>query len=138
LQVGAILSPSQEVLVQFRLLAVSLAAAIVAVGCKDATAPAPTLSGPWRGALSSSSLRISLTQSGSQVAGNGSVTIGATSYALTIEGNIHSRRFSLSFDNPTLEPFIFTGDLSADGMWLEGQVNGSGFVAQPVTLVRDD
>lgn len=104
--------------------------------CSDSTAPLPTLDGSWQGLLSISTVTASLSQAGTAITGNASVVFGASSYAMTITGNFNRPTFSVTFDNPTLEPFVFSGELSDDGDRLVGVANGSGFVNTPLTLTR--
>jgi hypothetical protein len=109
------------------------------VGCGGAgTEPKPTIAGTWTGnvitANSSSSVTLTLQQSGTSLTGNGA-WIGTTgTAALTVSGTFTAPSMSLTIGSPVYDPINFPGTIS--GRMMTGTMNGSGFVNTSVTLTR--
>jgi hypothetical protein len=117
-----------------RFLAIALVAMLVGCG-GDSTEPTLTLTGTWSGALDVSTLRLQLTQSGTDVTGSGSATAGTTSIPLTIAGTVsNGTSFALTASSSGFSAMNFSGTFGKSTM--TGTVNGSGFTNSAVTLTR--
>jgi hypothetical protein len=117
-----------------RFLAAALIAAIVACG-GDSTEPKVSLTGTWVGSLEGSTLNLALSQSGTDVTGNGAVTAGTTSVPLTVAGTVsNTTSFALTVSSAGFSPLNFSGTFGQTTM--TGTVNGSGFTNAAVTLTK--
>lgn len=117
-----------------RFLAVALTALLAACG-GDSGEPRLSLTGTWAGSLEASTMRLTLTQSGTDVTGNGTVTAGTTSIPLTAVGTVSDgSSFALTVSSSGFSPLNFSGTFGKTTM--TGTVNGSGFTNAAVTLSR--
>jgi hypothetical protein len=110
--------------------------AVVAVlGCGgDSNGPKQTLTGTWRGPVSTATVTLNLTQNGRDVTGNGTIVGGTESAALTVTGTSNLPTFSLTISASGFESMNFSGTLGTNQ--LAGTLNGSGFVNAAVTLTK--
>lgn len=100
----------------------------------DSTEPKATLTGTWRGSLEAATVQLSLTQSGTDVTGSGTITAGTTSLPVTVAGTANRPSFSLTISASGFSPINFAG--TSGTTTLTGTVNGSGYTNAAVTLTK--
>jgi hypothetical protein len=117
-----------------RLLGIVLIAALAACG-GDPSEPKLTLSGTWAGLLEASTIRLTLSQAGTDVTGAGTVVAGTTSIPLMAVGTVSKgSSFALTVSSPGFSPLNFSGTFGKTTM--TGTINGSGFTNAAVTLTK--
>jgi hypothetical protein len=127
-----------------RVIVILLFATVVIMGCGDDDSPTtpanPTMDGTWQGTIRGGVALYSLenlSQSGNNVTGtvivisNTGVVFGPGS----VSGTNTYPDVSLSLSIPGYQAMTFTGSFSDDNT-VAGVLNGSGFVNEPLTLVR--
>jgi hypothetical protein len=127
----------------FRLLFIVFFAAVVIMGCGDDDNPTtptnPTLDGTWQGTIRGGIAVVSsdLSQSENSVTGTVTVTsvLGEVFGPGTVNGTNTYPNVSLTLSIPGYQVMTFTGSFSDDNT-VSGVLNGSGFVDEPLTLVR--
>ena len=115
-----------------RLLAV-LAFATLA-GCSDPLRE-NTVTGTWRGSSASQSFILVMQQSGSAVAGSGTVTSTAGTRNLSISANYQQPAFSGTLIPDGGQPITLVG--TTEGNVLIGTLTGGGFTGEGIALSRD-
>lgn len=109
-------------------------AVLTAGGCRDSTAPEPTIAGAWSGSGGGISMSMSLTESAHAVTGNGSMSGPDGALAMTVTGTFTNPNFSLTVTAQGYENMNFAGTLSGNSA--TGVMNGSGFNQVGMTLTR--
>ncbi len=121
------------------LIALAAVFTLAAVGCssKDSTGPkAPSLTGTWTGVLAGIDVAMTLTEgSGGSVTGTASLTNGSSVLGLAVAGSHKDPSVTLSMTAPGFQPAIYSATM-ADANDVRGEVNGSGFALDSLTLVR--
>lgn len=115
-----------------RLLAV-LALATLA-GCSDPLRE-NTVTGTWRGSSTSQSFILVMQQSGTAVAGNGTITSTTGTRNLSISANYQQPSFSGTLIPDGAQPITLIG--TTEGNTLVGTLSGGGFSGEGIALVRD-
>lgn len=107
--------------------------ALLAACGGDSNAPEQTMTGTWRGTVSSATMTLSLSQSGRDVTGNGTL-IGASTVALTVSGTATLPAFSMTLASGGFQSINFAGQMGTKT--LTGTLNGSGFTNDAVTFTK--
>jgi hypothetical protein len=115
-----------------RLLAVVAFASLAA--CSDPLVE-NTVTGTWRGSSTGSSFILVMQQSGSAVAGTGTITSATGSRNLSISGNFQQPAFTGTLLPTGSQPITFAG--TAEGRTLIGTLTGGGFNGEGLALTRD-
>ena len=115
-----------------RLLAVVALATLA--GCSDPLRE-NTVTGTWRGSSTGQSFILVMQQSGSAVAGNGTITSTAGTRTLSITGNYQQPAFSATLLPTGAQPITLAG--TAEGNTLVGTLTGGGFSGEGIALTRD-
>lgn len=124
-----------------KVIVILLFATVVIMGCGDDDSPTtpanPTMDGTWQGTIMQGFVLYSLqlSQSGDTVTGNGTASYADQVDTITINGTNTYPNVSLTLTTPGFAPYVFTGSFSDDNT-VSGVLNGSGFVDEPLTLVR--
>ena len=106
----------------------------------DSTSPHASATGTWNGTMTSSdvagtTLRLVLVENGGTVTGSGSFGGANVPVQVTVTGTFASPQLALTLDEGGLHPpAALTG--TVNGNTLTGEVNGSGFLHDPITLTR--
>ena len=115
--------------------------ALLALGCggnnaeeKITSAPASPVAGVWDWDLGGSPVVLTLTESGSAVAGYGSLEADTMSLALTITGVFENQNVSLHIKGPGHAPMNLSGVVR--GNLIFGTLTGSGYANVSVMLRR--
>jgi len=127
-----------------RLVYVLLAAVVVSTCGGDgepagpAPVPKPNVSGQWAGMLETSHLNLVLNHDtlSNRIEGSGTLKLagGAAAEAVTATGNFASNTVSLTIRAEGFQPMNFIGAFLTTQLF--GNINGSGYVNAPVTLVK--
>lgn len=116
-----------------RLLA--LVALATLAGCSDPLID-NTVTGTWRGSSAGQSLILVMQQSGTVVAGTGTITSPtAGTRDLSISGNYQQPTFSATLLPNGGQPITLAG--TTEGRTLVGTLTGGGFSGDGVALTRD-
>jgi len=94
-----------------------------------------TVTGTWRGSSTGSSFILVMQQSGTAVAGTGTITSGAGTRNVSISGNFQQPAFSGTLIPNGAEPITYVG--TAEGRTLVGTLTGGGFTGEGLALTRD-
>ena len=117
-----------------RLIVLTLAAVLA---CGDETAPLPSLTGAWRGVFSSSgvttTLPLTLTESGTSVAGSGNLASSNAAFALTATGTHAHPNVSLVLGATGFQDINLSGEFTAPNT-VAATLNGSGYVGKSGTF----
>ena len=116
-----------------RLLAV-VALATFAAGCSDPLID-NTVTGTWRGSTTGASLILVMQQSGSAVAGSGTITSTAGTRTLSISANYQQPTFSGTLISDGGQVITLAG--TTEGRTLVGTLTGGGFTGEGIALTRD-
>lgn len=117
-----------------RLLAV-VALATFAAGCSDPLID-NTVTGTWRGSTTGASLILVMQQSGSAVAGSGTITsTTAGTRTLSISANYQQPTFSGTLIPDGGQAITLAG--TTEGRTLVGTLTGGGFTGEGIALTRD-
>ena len=115
-----------------RLLAVVALATLA--GCSDPLRE-NTVTGTWRGSSTNQSFILVMQQSGSAVAGNGTITSTAGSRSISISANYQQPAFSGTLVPDSGQPITLVG--TTEGNTLVGTLTGGGFSGEGIALTRD-
>jgi hypothetical protein len=115
-----------------RLLAIVALATLA--GCSDPLRE-NTVTGTWRGSSTGQSFILVMQQSGTAVAGNGTITNSAGTRTLSITGNYQQPTFSATLLPTGAQPITITG--TTEGNTLVGTLTGGGFTGEGIALSRD-
>ena len=115
-----------------RLLAVAVT--LFALGCGDSTGPELTVTGVWSGALSNSTVTLTLTQDGADITGAGAINGPGGTAAVTVDGIFAEPNVTLTLTAVGFSPINYSAELDRERM--VGEMNGSGFSDLAVTLTR--
>jgi hypothetical protein len=94
-----------------------------------------TVTGTWRGSSTGQSFILVMQQSGTAVAGNGTITSTAGSRTLSISGNYQQPSFSGTLIPDGAQPITLVG--TTEGNTLVGTLTGGGFTGEGIALARD-
>lgn len=118
-----------------RRVATLAAIVLLALGCSgDSTGPELTVTGVWSGAMSDGTANLTLTQSGSNITGSGSLSGPGGTEAVTVTGSFAKPNVSLTLTAAGFSPINYSAELNKNR--LVGEMNGSGFSNLAVTLTR--
>lgn len=123
----------------YRVLLFSLAL-ILFVGCggddgDDLTGPEPpSVTGGWSGSSQGIDMTMSLSQTGTDVTGDCTMSGPTASINLSVSGSFSNPALNVTMTNAGYEPATFVGTLN--GNTITGTINGSGFQDFPITLNR--
>jgi hypothetical protein len=121
-----------------------LVAAMLLIGCDDdSSGPNEVLDGRWVGSHVtpefSSTITMTLAQTGSELLGNGTLADDVGTNAIVIVGTYVAPdvEFEIQIPNvvPPQNPILFTGTVSEDDA-MSGTLNGSGYNGIPMTFER--
>lgn len=100
--------------------------------------PSTSVAGTWQGDVVDFTLRVSLTQSGTDITGTGTMRDSSTVGSVTVTGTNNNGSVSFTVTEPNFSPWTFTGTLTVTGTTrsLVGVGNGSGLSNTAITLVR--
>lgn len=115
-----------------RLIAIAVLATVA--GCSDPLIE-NTVTGTWRGSSTGQSFILVMQQSGSAVAGTGTVTSAAGTRNLSISGNYQQPAFSGTLIPNGGQPITLVG--TSEGRTLVGTLTGGGFNGEGLALTRD-
>jgi hypothetical protein len=115
-----------------RLLAVVALATLA--GCSDPLRD-NTVTGTWRGSSTGSTFILVMQQSGTAVAGSGTITSTAGSRTISISANYQQPSFSGTLIPDGGQPITLTG--TTEGHTLVGTLTGGGFAGEGIALARD-
>jgi hypothetical protein len=115
-----------------RLLAVVALATLA--GCSDPLRD-NTVTGTWRGSSTGSTFILVMQQSGTAVAGSGTITSTAGSRTISISANYQQPSFSGTLIPDGGQPITLTG--TTEGNTLVGTLTGGGFAGEGIALARD-
>jgi hypothetical protein len=115
-----------------RLLA--LVALATLAGCSDPLID-NTVTGTWRGSSAGQSLILVMQQSGTVVAGTGTITSTAGTRTLSISANYQQPAFSGTLLPTGAQPITLVG--TTEGSTLVGTLTGGGFNGEGLALIRD-
>jgi hypothetical protein len=110
------------------------AALLSFVACSDPLVE-NTVTGTWRGSSTGSSFILVMKQSGTAVAGTGTITSTTGTLNVSISGNFQQPAFSGTLLPTGGEPITFAG--TAEGRTLVGTLTGGGFNGAGLALTRD-
>jgi hypothetical protein len=95
-----------------------------------------TVTGTWRGSSGAESFILVMQQSGTVVAGTGTMTSAAAGpRSLSISGNYQQPAFSGTLSPDGAQPITFVG--TSEGRTLVGTLTGGGFSGEGLALTRD-
>jgi hypothetical protein len=94
-----------------------------------------TVTGTWRGSSAGQSFILVMQQSGTVVAGTGTITGAAGTRNLSISGNYQQPAFSGTLTPDGAQPITLVG--TAEGRTLVGALTGGGFNGEGLALSRD-
>lgn len=113
-----------------------LASLLVIVGCSDGTAPeVPSMAGSWSGNFRGATVTFTATEDNRNIVGNGHISAGVESIALTISGTHVHPDVALTLTAIGFQEMAFSGMFSSDTQ-ITGRLNGSGFNNEQVVLIR--
>lgn len=115
-----------------RLLAIVALATLA--GCSDPLRD-NTVTGTWRGSSTGSTFILVMQQSGTAVAGSGTITSTAGSRTISISANYQQPSFSGTLIPDAGQPITLTG--TTEGNTLVGTLTGGGFAGEGIALARD-
>lgn len=115
-------------------LAALFAIALLSSCGGDSSGPEPSIDGTWTGVAQGGTFTLTLTETNNTVTGTGSVTGGSGSAALTVTGTFDNPAFSLTLASPGFQSINYAGEMEGDA--LDGLMNGSGFVNEPLSMTR--
>lgn len=112
--------------------------AIPACGDSGPTGPASwDVSGQWSGTLSGVSMSMSLNENADgNIAGNGNFSGSSDSFAFDVSGSHVDENVNLTISATGFEDFNYSATLEDEDQ-MEGELNGSGFTGETLTLVRN-
>ncbi|HEU5303131.1 MAG TPA: hypothetical protein VFU40_00680 [Gemmatimonadales bacterium] len=118
-----------------------LALTLVGCGGGDSSGPsnAPEVTGSWSGQVAASNgqsatLAITVTETGGNVSGSGSLTAGTASLSLGASGTYAPPTLTLTLSAQGFEPMVLTA--TVEETRLVGVLNGSGFDNRAITMSR--
>jgi hypothetical protein len=94
-----------------------------------------TVTGTWRGSSTGSTFILVMQQSGTAVAGSGTITSTAGSRTISISANYQQPSFSGTLIPDGGQPITLTG--TTEGNTLVGTLTGGGFAGEGIALARD-
>ena len=94
-----------------------------------------TVTGTWRGSSTGQSFILVMQQSGTAVAGTGTITSATGTRNVSISGNFQQPAFSGTLSPNGGEAITFAG--VAEGRTLVGTLSGGGFNGEGLALTRD-
>ena len=94
-----------------------------------------TVTGTWRGSSTGQSFILVMQQSGTVVAGTGTITSATGTRNVSISGNFQQPAFSGTLSPNGAESITFAG--VAEGRTLVGTLTGGGFNGEGLALTRD-
>jgi hypothetical protein len=106
------------------------------VACDRGTAPLPTLTGNWFGSGGGYVMDLSLTHSGQNVSGDGTLAGVTRTLSVNASGTFSHPTFALTMSGTTFTDFTFEGTLDSKGTTMTGAMNGSGFNDVEMILTR--
>jgi hypothetical protein len=115
-----------------RLLAVVALATLAS--CSDPLVE-NTVTGTWRGSSTGQSFILVMQQSGTAVAGTGTITSATGTRDISISGNYQQPAFSGTLIGSGAQPITFVG--TSEGRTLIGTLTGGGFNGEALALTRD-
>jgi hypothetical protein len=123
-----------------RVIVILLFATVVIMGCGDDNGPTtpanPTMDGTWQGVAQGLAVFVlELSQSGTTVTGDGTISDATRVDNVTVDGSNVYPDVTLTISIVGYNPITFTGSFSDDNT-VSGVLNGSGFVDEPLTLVK--
>ncbi|MEM1043010.1 MAG: hypothetical protein AAGI91_10310 [Bacteroidota bacterium] len=95
-----------------------------------------TLTGTYSGNVEGSTLTLNLAEVAGVITGTGSLSGAGSSLPLTASGTFAPPSVTINLSSPGFDPFTLTGIASDDGSVITGNLNGSGFTGESVTLTR--
>lgn len=117
-------------------ICVLFVAALGVISCKDSPTAPPraTLSGSWDGFIMrvGAVMVVTLTDADGVIAGDGYATGYLNHVPVTVEGTFEAPNFTLTFNSPGLQPFVYEGTATVSRM--SGILNGSGFSDDALVL----
>jgi hypothetical protein len=94
-----------------------------------------TVTGTWRGSSTGQSFILVMQQSGTAVAGTGTITSATGTRNVSVSGNFQQPAFSGTLSPDGAQPITFAG--IAEGRTLVGTLTGGGFNGEGLALTRD-
>jgi hypothetical protein len=109
---------------------------LLALGCSDSTEPVlPSMAGAWSGNIQGSSLTFTATENGQVVSGNGHISSGTQSVALTVSGTHSHPNVALTVRITGYQDLAFSGTFVSASQ-VSGRLNGSGFNNEQFVISR--
>lgn len=110
------------------------------LACSDSLGPESVVNGTWTGSGSDGSATftstVTLNESKGTISGSGNLTGPGGAVAITVTGTHTGASVSLTLAITGFQPANFTGTVAADGLRMNGTLNGSGFQNFVLTLTR--
>lgn len=112
--------------------------AIPACGDSGPTGPATwDVSGQWSGTISGVSMSVSLNENAEgNISGNGNFSGSADSFAFDVSGSHVNENVSLTISATGVQDLNYSATLEDEDQ-MEGELNGSGYSGEPLTLIRN-
>lgn len=109
------------------------------VACGDSTGPTiPDLTGTWSGSAGGGDWSITISENeDGELSGSGSVESGGESVSLTVTGSHAHPDFSMTWSSSGVQDVNYAGTVGESGDQLNGELNGSGFSGESLTMTRD-
>lgn len=121
------------------LLCASVALALPA--CDSGGDEEPGIEGQWSGTANvqggAISVDVTLNESDGDISGNGVLNVGGETASTDVSGTYNYPNVSLTFSTQQYEDLSISGDINEGGTQIDGELNGSGFSGQVITLTRD-
>lgn len=118
-----------------RSLLLFLLLVLVACGGDSSGPDTVSLDGSWSGMNAGITTTLLLAESHGHVTGNGNMTNGSTSVAITADGTFDPPNFSFTISATGFQDFDYSG--TATSQHMKGRFNGSGFVNVLVVLDKE-
>jgi hypothetical protein len=97
----------------------------------------PTVSGRWSGLLMGFvTVSLNLSQNRSSITGSGSILAYNETFPLQVTGTNNYPNVTLTLNSVGYHPMTFTGQFY-DKNTISGVINGSGFIDEPITFIRE-
>lgn len=121
-----------------RILVASVVALALAAGCKDTTKPGP-MAGHWAGSFYAGAtvwVDLHVSESGSDLGGSGTITGGTLTAQVVVAGTYTPPTVSLTLRITGYQASVIDGTINAADTEISGNITGSGFAGQAVTLTK--
>jgi hypothetical protein len=129
-------SPSQLISMTLNKVLPLFLLSFIVVACSDSSGSrTPSLTGSWGGTLEGATVNFVATETSNSISGNGFISSGELSIAITLTGTHAHPNVSLTIQSSGFEDMSFTGSFVSDDQ-IAGRVNGSGFVNTTLSINR--